>query len=113
MLSYLLDKVFDLFGTGETLAKKATISHKPKEGSTAAWEVLQSLREEVTSRRDSPMERHISPLANNGEFDGGFGQLGIQSLEGHFHDLVNSGGQFVSCPQDEDDSWLDVLDYTA
>lgn len=113
MLSYLLDEVFDLFGTGETLANKATLSLKPKEGSKASWEVLQSLREEVTSRKDSPLERDISPLANSGGFGGGFGQLGTQSLEGHFHDLAASGGQFLSCPQDEDDSWLDVLDYTA
>ena len=113
MLSYLLDEVFDLFGTGETLANKATISLKPKEGSKAAWEVLQSLPEEVTSRKNSPLERDISPLANNGGFGGGFSQLGNQSLEGHFHDLGTSGGQFLSCPQDEDDSWLDVLDYIA
>lgn len=36
MLSYLLDEVFDLFGTGETLANKATLSLKSKEGSKAA-----------------------------------------------------------------------------
>jgi hypothetical protein len=59
------------------------------------------------------MERDTSALANNGDFGGGFGQSGNLSLEGHFHDLGTSGGQFLSCPQDEDDSWLDVLDYTA
>ncbi|KAK6008848.1 hypothetical protein QM012_000751 [Aureobasidium pullulans] len=112
MLSYLLDEVFDLFGTSDATSE-GPLWPEPKQRYKAAWEVLQSLREEITSRKDSPLDGNgVSPLGHT-DVNAGLSQSDAQSANGQLHESATLHGQSLSQAEGVNESWLDILDYTV